>query len=202
MANDKISAESPLYHIGQPIDVAYRKSATLTPVGPHSHNATEFYLTLTDLPDVLLGDTVRAVPAGTLIVIPPFCVHQLYHAAGVDFERYILTVQDKWLSRTLWEGFADFSYLEENSEPCFLFPDIEQKRELIRHFDELLSFEGHFSPDYLVAFFTLLSDIHFLKQMQKKPRSLPVSASQQKVNDIIAYLSEHLQENLTISDLA
>ncbi|MCR4895841.1 MAG: AraC family transcriptional regulator [Lachnospiraceae bacterium] len=202
MATDKNPMETPLYHIGQPFDAAYRNSATPFPVGPHSHNATEFYLTLTDLPDVLLGDTVRAVPAGTLIVIPPFCVHQLYHEAGASYERYILTVQDKWLSLSLGEGFADFSYLEESSAPCFLFPDLEQKRELIRHFDELLSFEGRLSPDSLVAFFTLLSDIHSLKKMQKKPHSLPVSASQQKVNDIIAYLNEHLRENLTISDLA
>ena len=194
--------ETPLFHVGPPFDVAYRNSATLTPVGPHSHNATEFYFTLTELPDVLINDTVQAVPAGTLIIIPPFCVHQLYHEAGVNYERYILTVQDKWLTEVLCEGASEFSYLEENSSPLFLFPDVAQKRELIHHFDELLSYNGRISPESLMAFFALLSDMHALKKKQKKPRALPISASQQKVNDIIAYLTEHLQDNLSLANLA
>ncbi|MCR5734722.1 MAG: hypothetical protein K6G22_08980, partial [Lachnospiraceae bacterium] len=70
-------------------------------MGPHSHNATEFYYTLTDLPDVLLNDTVQAVPAGSLLIIPSYCVHQLFHEADVKYERYILTVHDRWLGSVL-----------------------------------------------------------------------------------------------------
>ncbi len=196
-------SEKPLFHVSPPFDMAYRNSATNSPVGPHSHNATEFYFTLTNLPDVLLDDTVLAVPAGTLIIIPPYCVHQLYHKAGVEYERYILTVHEKWLDSVLCDGANDFSYTNKNSMPLLLFPNIEQKRELICHFDELLSYkDNRTSTDSMVAFFSLLGDIHSLKTKQKKPLSMPISASQQKVNDIISYISDHLVENVTITDIA
>lgn len=192
-----------IFQVGPPFDMAYHNNITHYPVGPHSHNAAELYFTLTDLPDVLLGDTVLAVPAGTLIIIPPFCVHQLYHEAGEKYERYILTIHDKWLDGVLCEGSSEFAYIKEGSKPLLLFPDVEQKRELIRHFDGLLSYmDNRTTPDSMVAFFSLLGDIHFLKMKQKKTHSMKVSASQKKVNDIISYLSEHLQDNLTISDLA
>ncbi|WP_051216848.1 AraC family transcriptional regulator [Butyrivibrio fibrisolvens] len=203
MSSENENNQTLMFHVGPPFDMAYHNNVTNYPVGPHSHNATELYFTLTDLPDVLLGDTIIAVPAGTLIIIPPFCVHQLYHEAGEQYERYILTIHDKWLDNVLCEGASAFSYIKEDSMPLLLFPDVEQKRGLIRHFDELLSFmDNRTSPDSMVAFFSLLSDIHSLKMKTKKPHSMKVSASQKKVNDIISYLSEHLSENLTISDLA
>ena len=202
-SDNREKSESPLFHVEPPFDAAYHNSSTHSPVGPHSHNATEFYFTLTDLPDCLLGDTVLAVPAGTLIIIPPFCVHQLYHEAGIRYERYILTVHDKWLDNTLCEGAEAFSYTKENGVPLLLFPDIEQKRELIRYFDGLLSYiDNRTSTDAMVAFFSLLGDIHSLKLQQKKPRSMPVTASQKKVNEIISYISDHYRENITISDIA
>ena len=191
-----------LFPVDPPYDVAYRSADAPVPVGPHSHNAAEFYFTLTDLPDVLLNDTILAVPAGTLIVIPSFCVHQLYHESGVCYTRYILTVPDKWLGGVLCEGAAEFAYLEDNAAPLLLFPNEEQKKELIRRFDELLFFKERTTPDAMAAFFCLLGEIHSLKKERKKTRPLPISASQKKVNDIISYLSEHLMENLNIADVA
>ncbi len=199
---EKRRSNISLFPVDPPYDAAYRNADAPVPVGPHSHNAAEIYFTLTDLPDVLLNDTVLAVPAGTLIVIPSFCVHQLYHESGIRYERYILTVHDKWLGSVLCEGSSEFSYLEDDGTPLLLFPKEEQKKELIRLFRELLSFKERTTPDAMVAFFSLLKEIHSLKKELKKTRRLPVSASQKKVNDIISYLSAHLRENLSIPDLA
>ncbi len=201
-AAEKKKAGISLFPVDPPYDAAYRNANAPVPVGPHSHNAAEIYFTLTDLPDVLLNDTVLAVPAGTLIVIPSFCVHQLYHESGIRYERYILTIHDKWLGSVLCEGASDLAYLEDNGTPLLLFPDEAQKKELIRRFNELLLLKKRTTPDAMVAFFSLLKDIHSLKKEQKKTRPLPVSASQKKVNDIISYLSGHLRENLNITDLA
>ena len=46
--------------------------------------------TLSDLPDVLLNDTLLNVQKGTLILIPLFCIHQLYHEKDEQYERFIL----------------------------------------------------------------------------------------------------------------
>ena len=199
------STDTSFFYVSTPYDIAYRNAAAVTPVGPHSHNAVEFYFTLTDLPDVLLNDTVLAVPAGALLILPAFCVHQLYHEAGVTYERYILTVQDQWLSNTLCEGSAKYAYLHDSDHPLILFPKGTKKEELLRHFDELLSQKDRSSTKALVGLLQLLDDIHTMKTAKKdlqKMESLPISSSQQKVNEILAYLGEHLRENLTISELA
>ncbi|MBR4731241.1 MAG: helix-turn-helix transcriptional regulator [Lachnospiraceae bacterium] len=193
-----------MFPVAPPFDVAYRNEKAPYPVGPHSHNAAELYFTLTDLPDVLINDTVSAVPAGTLLILPSFCIHQLYHETGVTYERYILTIHTKWLNGVLCEGASAFSYLENSSAPVLLSPNGAQKKELLRHFNELLSFSDRTTPEAMIQFFQFLSVIRDMvnEVAPNGQPQLPVSPSQKRVNEIIAYLSEHLSENLSISDLA
>ena len=193
-----------MFPVAPPFDVVYRNATAPSPVGPHSHNAAEIYFTLTELPDVLLGDTVSAVPAGTLLIIPTFCIHQLYHETGVRYERYILTIPTDWLGEVFCEGASAFSYLSNSASPLLLFPNEEQKKELIRHFDELLSFSDRTSPAAMVSFFQFLAAIHAMAKNYAKNQSdaLPISPSQKRVNEVIAYLQDHVSDNLTISDVA
>ncbi len=198
-------SDTAFYYVSSPFDIAYRNSASASPVGPHSHNAVEFYLTLTDLPDVLLNDTVLAVPAGTLLIIPAFCVHQLYHEAGTVYERYILTIRDKWLSTLLCENRSEYAYLHDSSHPLVIFPEDTKKEELLRYFDGLLSHEDPASTKALISLLQLFDLIHSIKKEKKdliNKEALPISASQKKVNDIISYLTEHLRDNPTITELA
>ena len=203
MANTK-ERQISTYLVAPPYDVAYRNAKAPYPVGPHSHNAAELYYTLTDLPDVLLNDKVFAVPAGTLLIIPTFCVHQLYHETGIPYERYILNIHTSWLDSALCEGASRFSYLKNSTSPLFTFPKGEQKKELIRLFHELLSYPDRSAPEALSVFFQFLSQ---LSQMARHPlmgeeQSLPTSPIQQRINEILAYVQDHVSENLTISDLA
>ena len=91
----------PFFSVDIPFDIVYRKSSTSTPVKPHTHNGLEIYFTLTDLPDVLLNSTVSSVSQGSLIVIPPHCVHQLFNQKLTVYERYIITISNNWLSNVL-----------------------------------------------------------------------------------------------------
>ena len=193
-----------MFPVAPPFDVVYRNATAPFPVGPHSHNAVEIYFTLTDLSDVLLGDTVSAVPAGTLLIIPTFCTHQLYHETGVCYERYILSIPTDWLGIVFCEGADEFAYLSDSASPLLLFPNEKQKRELIRHYDELLSFPKRTSPAALVALFQFLATIHDMAKSHAISQSdaLPISPSQKRVNEVIAYLQEHVREGLTISDVA
>ena len=191
-----------MFPVAPPFDVAYRNESVSNPVGPHTHNAAEIYFTLTDLPDVLINDTVSAVPAGTILIIPSFCIHQLYHKTGVSYERYLMNLNTDWLNAVFCEGKDDFSYLLNSSAPVLLYPEGEQKKELIRHFDRLISFTNRTTPEAMVAFFQFLSLIHDMVSKLAPQTELPISPSQEKVNNVIAYLYEHLHENITISDLA
>ncbi len=187
-----------------PFDVVYRNSYTDSPVGPHSHDAVELYFTLSDLPDVLLNDTVSAVPAGTLIIIPPFCVHQLYHEAGKVYERYILSINMQWLDEVFCHKNDTFSYLRKSASPIFLTPDHANHQKWVQKLNRLLAFSSSTAPEALSCFFDLLSILNnMINEISPKTnRQPPISATQQRINEIISYIQEHIYENLTVSDLA
>ena len=64
MKKDNIQDKTSLFfRTDPPFDAAYRNGNTLTPVGPHLHDAIEFYYTLSPLPDVLIDNKVIVVPA-------------------------------------------------------------------------------------------------------------------------------------------
>ena len=124
-----------MFPVAPPYDMVYKNEVTHQPVGPHSHNAVEFYYTLTDLPDVLLNDKILEVKAGTLLVIPTFCTHQLYHEAGKLYERYIFSINTQWLDTVFCEGAPEFSYLKDTPMPILLYPDKKGKQELKEKFE-------------------------------------------------------------------
>ncbi|MBR3824323.1 MAG: helix-turn-helix transcriptional regulator [Lachnospiraceae bacterium] len=192
------------FPVPSPFDMVYRNSYTDSPVGPHSHDAVELYFTLSDLPDVLLNDTVSAVPAGTLIIIPPFCVHQLYHEAGTVYERYILSINMQWLDEVFCHKNDTFSYLRKSASPIFLTPDHANHQKWVQKLDRLLAFSSSTAPETLSCFFDLLSIINnMINEISPKTnRQPPISATQQRINEIISYIQEHIYENLTVSDLA
>lgn len=190
-----------MFPVAPPFDVVYKKESAPYPVGPHAHNAVELYYTLTALPDVLLNDKIFAVPAGTLLIIPTFCVHQLYHEIGTIYERYILSINTEWLDQVLCEGAIHFSFLKDSTNPLFLLPP---NPKLVHHFDTLLSHTDRTTPAAMADLFCFLSDLkEMTKELSlKQKQMLPVSASQGKVNEILEYLQDHITETITISDLA
>ena len=192
------------FPITAPFDMIYRKDSPAYPVGPHSHNGVELYFTLSDLPDVLLNDTVSKVPAGTLIIIPPFCVHQLYHKAGAMYERYILSINTSWLDAVFFENKEAFSYLKQSTSPLLLTPDSIGKECLLHHLQSLLSLPDSSSPKALANLFLFLEELNTTvhRLAPESNRTFPISATQKHINDIIAYIREHIHEPLTVTDLA
>lgn len=196
----------PYFDISSPYDIAYRKNIALSPVGPHTHNAAELYLTHTPLSDVLIGDKVSPVPAGSLIVIPPFCVHQLYHKSDVVYERYILSIHSSWLEQILFETRNPFSYLKSGAPPLILPLSEETLGRLTLCFQSTLRTKCGASIDSLLELFALLQSIDEIVNMihpdhSKQPCTITTN-SQQHVNEMIAYINEHLCEPLTLSQLA
>lgn len=192
------------FPVAAPFDIVYRNNSTDSPVGPHSHNAVELYFTLSDLPDVLLNDTVSAVPAGTLIIIPPFCVHQLYHEIGKVYERYILSINIQWLEEVFCHQKDAFGYLKEHSSPLFLTPDSSMRQKWIVGLANLISLSVFTTPEAMSLFFDLLGLLNqMVNQLSpERAQNFPISSGQNRTNEIISYIQEHIYENLTVSDLA
>lgn len=195
----------PYYDVSSPYDIVYRNEKTVYPVGPHMHNAAEIYLTLTFLEDALLDDRISEVPAGSLIIIPPFCVHQLYHKNDVVHERYILSVQQEWIEKILFGAAEPFSYLKAGAVPIILTLNETQRKELVDLFKRAFEDKNGTAVDSIVNLLILLKTIDMytgIKLTQKKDRNIKINETQKHVNEMISYINEHLADRLEIKDLA
>lgn len=193
------------FPVNDPYDAAYRNNSPRDPVGPHSHNAVEIYLTLTDLPDILIENRVYEVPAGTLIIIPPFCVHQLYHEGGVKYERYVLSIKDSWIKNVFAGKPGLPECLYEKTEPFMTCLDgaAGTKQALTKDLNRLSGFSEKTSPEALAVLFSLLARIcSLMKDHGIMENSVFVTESQKKINTVISYIQEHIREDLKIPDLA
>lgn len=193
-----------LYPVAPPFDIVYRNGISEYPVGPHTHNAAELYLTLTDLPDVLLNDTISEVPAGTLLIIPAFCVHQLYHETQTVYERYILSINTEWLKSAMCAGFGSFGYLEDSHNPITLSVGDKERGALIRCFRRLLENEDRENPVYFSDFFSTMGLLSTVAEelTAGNVTRLPVSPSQERVNEMIVYIREHIGSGVNVGELS
>lgn len=195
----------PYYSIDEPYELFYKNESTPFPVGAHTHNAAELYLTLTPLPDVLLNDTVSGVKEGTLIIIPPFCVHQLYHEKNVMYERYILNLDYHWLETILHSKQKLTEYINRSAKPLILPLSEENLAALVNAMNSVLPVIKEKSIKSTAEFFTMLSVLDSAVQaadQNKSFQTIVITKSQKTVNEIIAYINNHLEENLTLSEIA
>lgn len=193
----------PYYVINEPYELFYKNSSTFYPVGAHTHNKAEIYLTLSDLPDALLRDTVSRIPAGTLILIPPFCVHQLYHQKDVRYERYILNLDPQWLETVLC-GKQTLTELLTGSTPLVMTLSKGQLSALTKAMQNVLPVIGERSIKSTADLLSLLAILEFtLKDINTSAATTNklISKSQKTVNNIIAYINNHVEETITLSDI-
>lgn len=194
----------PFYSINEPYELFYRNSGTAYPVGAHTHNKAEIYLTLSDLPDALLNDTVSSLSRGTLILIPPFCVHQLYHEINVRYERYILNLDTGWLENLLCDSQELSGHLMPSAPPLILTLSEGQLNSLTKAMNSSLASIHEKSLKSTAEFISLLSILDSTVQNAHQclnKSAMRISKSQKTVNAVIAYINENIENSISLSDI-
>lgn len=184
--------------------IVHRRNICTTPVLPHTHDATEIYLNLSSLPNVLLGNRIVTAEPGTLILIPPFCVHQLFDKTDEVYDRYILSVNAAWLDSIFPHGAICYGYLKGGGQPLLLsLPDSPLKA-LRRKFEALLSLQENDTFSAMAVFFECMALVNDMIQLHNAEHSegIRISTTQQTVADIIRYLNEHIHESVSLRDLS
>lgn len=194
--------EIPFFAVSDCFDIAYRNNSSSSPVKPHIHNGIELYFTLTDLEDVLINDTVSRVESGSLIVIPPYTVHQLFNRKLTVYERYIISVNASWLNQV----FSSHPELLHFVNPVtgfriFHLSDCQQKT-LCQHLQSLVPRPETIDPSYYAQFFQLWSELFSMLSSQSDPAVLEISSSQKTINEMISYINAHLTEPFTLEQMA
>lgn len=173
-------------------------------IPPHVHDGVELYLSLSPLPDILLGNRVVSAEPGTLILIPPFCVHRLFDRTDELYDRYILSLKAAWLDSLFPGENGQYFYLRDSEQPLLLFPSGSLLHTMQKTLDELLSFQGECSFSSikcLMEFMTLVDGLVSLHD-SGNGKKLRISTTQQTVTDMIRYLDEHIGETVSLRDLS
>ncbi len=186
-------------------EIVHRKDICTTRISPHIHDTVEIYLNLSYLPNVLLENQVVSAEPGTLILIPPFTLHQLFDKTDELYDRYILSVDTVWLDNVFLKNSEGFPYLKESRHPLLLHLLPAALGALQQSLDQLLSVSGPSSFNTMAYFFrcmSLVDEIVHINISQKNQKGMGISTTQQTVNDIIRYLNEHSEEAITLQDLS
>lgn len=195
----------PYFEVSDPFDLVYRKSSTLTPVGPHTHNALEIYFTLSELPDVLINNTVSNVSKDSLIVIPPYSIHQLFNQKDITYERYILSINNGWLNTAIPINTSLLNTSKSSSQPIIIKLSSNEQAVLLKQLDTFIKTPAKTPLSYYADFFSILDSIDTIVGnfvTQKHSSHLLISSTQETVNQIIAYINAHLTEQITLDSLA
>ena len=147
----------PYFTIDAPYEQAYRNNGTSSPARPHTHNALEIYLTMSDLPDVLLDDTVSSVSKGSLIIIPPHHVHQLFNQKLTIYERYVLNINSDLLYTVLGAGSGLMPFAVPAFSPAILRLSPSGLTGLCSQLDHYLQLHPQPSLSAYADFFSLLT---------------------------------------------
>lgn len=185
-------------------ELVHRKNMCNSLIPPHIHDSAEIYLNLSSLPNILLGNRVMTAAPGTLIIIPPFCVHRLFDRTDEIYDRYILSINLSWLDSVLVNGNVEYEYLKNPEMPLLLPLSPSEPGRLQQSFEELLSLNESDTFHKLSGFFRCMSIINnTVKQNHTdNDKTIKSSATQQMVSDIIRYLNEHTDRNVTLQELS
>ena len=197
--------EIPYFAVQEPFELTYKDGIVTRTVCAHTHNVAEVYLTLTDLPDVLLNQTVSQVRQGTLIVIPPFCVHQLFHRENLEYRRYILNVDVNWVEAVLAKSRVDLGYMKDAQQPLILSLGEEELERLLGQLDALVKSREKGELQAVAQFFTVLGEINsMVLERKREPGGEPlmVVGTQRRVNEIISYMNEHIMTGISVEEIA
>ena len=195
----------PYFEVLDPFQLVYRKSSTKTPVGPHTHNAMEIYFTLSDLPDVFINNTISNVAKGSLIIIPPYSVHQLFNQKDLTYERYIITINNQWLHNSIPVKTTVSDFAVQTSEPLIMTLSFSEQSALLGALNAFLQKDPSAPLSYYAVFFEIMN---LLDKMIKDfldnnaQYRLSINDSQENINQIIAYINAHLSEPISLNEIA
>lgn len=185
-------------------EIVHRKNICTAPILPHTHDATEIYLSLSPLPNALLGNQVFTAPPGTLILIPPFCVHRLFDRTDELYDRYILSVNAAWLESVFPQKTMRYDYLKAGRQPLLLPLAASPLSALRRELETLLSLRENDTFHAMAVFFECMTLVNDLIRMRgaETAEGVRTSHTQQTVADMIRYLNEHLGESVSLRELS
>lgn len=177
----------------------------LNEVALHHHDFYEVYFFLSGNIAYTIDSRVYQMIPGDILLISPNELHQpLFGKAMQPYERMVLWIDKNYLQRfSAWD--VDLARCFEQGSSNLLRPDAQLRVHLTDLFEQILLEDGQ--QEFAGA---LLADTCFLQAMilinrlAMQPSGVPElpDKSGSVVEDVLAYINEHYQEELSLDLLA
>ncbi len=205
MASRSQSFTTRQHMIRRTYEVYRYRDCYLNEVALHHHDFYEVYFFLSGNIAYTIDSRVYQMIPGDILLISPNELHQpLFGKAMQPYERMVLWIDKNYLQRfSVWD--VDLARCFDQGTSNLLRPDAQLRTTLTTLFEQMLLEDGKqaFAGE-------LLSDTLFLQTMilinrlAMQPSGVPElpDKSGSVVEDVLAYINEHYQEELSLDLLA
>jgi len=183
------------------------KDAYLKEVALHHHDFYEVYFFLSGNVQYYIESRSYLLTPGDVLLISPMELHQpMFGSDQREYERIVL-----WIDKQFLEGFSlpgeRFTACFDTSTPNhsnLLRPEGVQRQFLTFLLEQLIQENASQEPYREVAAMSYLAQVLiFLNRLAlQQHREDPVTAQDSTVYNVLGYINEHYNENLTLDDLA
>lgn len=192
-------------NVSDKFNVTYKKQTHKNIMSPHTHNAIEIYLSLSDVSNVLTGSVSTSIKKNTLLIFPPYCIHSLASDMENIYERFVININTVWFEHLL-DGVNDssYSYMHSGSAPIIIELEQNTVNSLVKILKKAIACKESRTFATISAFFEVLDFIDSLVANGENTSfsTRHISRTQKTVNAMIEYIDEHLFENIKIKDIA
>ncbi|MDF2926155.1 MAG: hypothetical protein K0R57_5069 [Paenibacillaceae bacterium] len=175
----------------------------------HSHKGFEIYLCLQGKGSYIVGDRLYPLHSGTLTIIHPHVSHRPVSESPRELHRYVLSVDEAYLERLSGacpdiNGGITALLAETGSQSSHLFltvTHLAQFRSLLAELTGLLQLRP---PYFELQMLKLMSELLLLIieiRGQLPAVGLSRSENERLIDEVLAHLITHYQEDLRIEDL-
>ncbi len=188
-------------------DVAYKKEKSLFPMPPHTHNAIEIFLNLTEIPNVLLGSNMLSLKKNVMLIIPSYCIHQMTQLEDSIYERYILTISTAWFDSLIGDKFvSNYSYFKNSNSPLIISLTEDEKKEIVKKLEQLIKCEDENvflkTSFFLDVMVWIDNKAIGANDKIENHTTKELNETAKLVSKILDYINENLYENIKIEDIA
>ncbi|MGN0243971.1 MAG: helix-turn-helix domain-containing protein [Lachnospiraceae bacterium] len=167
---------------------------------PYEHN-NEWY----EIYHILSGDAVIFIDnkefilePNSVLLLPPMTLHQIritsekpYHRKVVFFRMDIIATERQYLFSETFREQSYYYFKSESSHFARFFEDLERCSLLAKEYQDMAA---------AVVVESMLTS--FLQHISHSQQTLSTNKSSKTVNSILAYINEHLTENISLEHLA
>ena len=183
--------------------IAYKRSSEIWNQGQyHYHDQYEIMLSMSDGAEIYVGDKSYPLCYGTLFLVPPSVKHRsVSDEQPLLYERYVLRFYEHYAASLSTPSTNLLDIFAKKLQHFQL--DGEQTQKLEKQFKACMCHYNGFGADLKrkMAFVELLLTVQDMIAALSGV-SIRVSGLRSNVSDIINYIPEHLQDDLSLNGLS